>query len=821
MGHDLPQRKRRTVLSFRDVRISGPFSQSEDGELQIEGVFEGDVACHTLVVLPGGTLKGSVRADWVVIQGNFCGNIETSVFTATRDAIVIGGQITVYEKVLLEPGCLFRGEIDRPGEESGKPGKGFAAARLAEEAESMATPSASELGFTEGDAALLEAIAKGEPEIVARLLIAGADPNAAAPEGQTALTLAVASLRAEVASRLLEAGAEPERPNDAGERALMMATERGSSSLVEALLAGGADPNIAKEDGTTPLIEAVRRGRTEVARALIVGGADLEQRNAAGEMPMLLAKERGYKDTLDLLRQAAVGAIETAAQAEAAEAEARTEGPAEAHTEADVPPEPRAVTRQTAPNDTASAPEDPVEEDPAENDGPSGEAEADDAEPGPMEPGPVEPGPVGADPPEAGPPEAVPAEPDPPEPKAGILEPAPLDTTLPEAPAGPRAADAEPQPMNGLEPGVPATAPPAWHEAIQPAAQSREDAESILADLAPADNGEDTGPPPRPEPAPPADQTLDSQPADSALSGGLEADGELGEAQVMAADDIAGTQTAVAATTAPQQVAQDGADEPPDLDLTGGERQSREPEDSERVEPFFHIPGADDADPAEPAAQINGAAQAVAAPEVAAAAPQEVATETAAEAAEAVSEASPDTAAPKDKPAPEGEPAHTAGLPVVLSPSEVEALSGTVSGLLAPFTLQQASLPLGSAEETEGEAPVEALEQGVIQRLALPDPAPRSRSQIAMEKLGAAAGGAPTQVEVFRMPAEAAEAPQPKGEILLSLLEPDPALVYWPIGFRRLILHAGAEAGSYACDPDGNWTRSASPQPQPISCTAG
>ena len=812
MGHDLPQRKRRTVLSFRDVRISGPFSQSEDGELQIEGVFEGDVACHTLVVLPGGTLKGSVRADWVVIQGNFCGNIETSVFTATRDAIVIGGQITVYEKVLLEPGCLFRGEIDRPGEESGKPGKGFAAARLAEEAESMATPSASELGFTEGDAALLEAIAKGEPEIVARLLIAGADPNAAAPEGQTALTLAVASLRAEVASRLLEAGAEPERPNDAGERALMMATERGSSSLVEALLAGGADPNIAKQDGTTPLIEAVRRGRTEVARALIVGGADLEQRNAAGEMPMLLAKERGYKDTLDLLRQAAVGAIETAAQAEAAEAEA--------HTEADVPPEPRVVTRQTAPNDTASAPEepaeeDPAEEDPAENDGPSGEAEADDAEPGPMEPGPVEPGPVEVGPPEAGPPEAVPGEPDPPEPEAGFLEPDPVDTTLPEEPAGPLAADAETQPMNGLEQGVPATAPPAWHEAIQPAAQPREDAESILADLAPADNGEDAGPPPRSEPALPADQTLDSQPADSALAGGLEADGELGEAQVMAADDIAGTQTAVAATVASQHVAQDGADEPPDLDLTAGERQSREAEDSERAEPFFHIPGSDDAGPTEPAAQINGAAQAVAAPEVAATAPQEVATETAAEPAEAVSEASPDTAAP------EGESAHTADLPVVLSPSEVEALSGTVSGLLAPFTLEQASLPLGSTEEAEGEAPVEALEQGVIQRLALPDPTPRSRSQITMEKLGAAAGGAPTQVEVFRRPAEAAETPQPKGEILLSLLEPDPALVYWPIGFRRLILHAGAEAGSYACDPDGNWTRSASPQPRPISCTAG
>ncbi len=116
MGHDPPQRRQRTVISFRDVMISGPFSQSEDGELQIEGILEGDLTCHALIVPPGGTVKGTIRADWVVIQGNFCGNVETSVVTATKDAVVIGGRITVYEKVLIEPECLFIGEQQRPGE---------------------------------------------------------------------------------------------------------------------------------------------------------------------------------------------------------------------------------------------------------------------------------------------------------------------------------------------------------------------------------------------------------------------------------------------------------------------------------------------------------------------------------------------------------------------------------------------------------------------------------------------------------------------------------------------------------------------------------
>jgi len=235
-----PPRKERTTIAFENLRISGPFSLSEDGELQVEGLLEGDVTCHALIVPPGGTVKGRVRADWVVIQGNFCGSIETSVLTASQDAVVIGGLITVYEKVLMEPGCLFHGEIVRPGQDEETPDRGFARTAAGENAARLAAQTKATWSFKEGNTALVEAIAKGDLEIADRLLTAGADPNAAAPGGMTALTLAVQTVRVEIAAGLLIAGADPNLATAEGETPLLLATQRGSTSLAEALLAGHA-----------------------------------------------------------------------------------------------------------------------------------------------------------------------------------------------------------------------------------------------------------------------------------------------------------------------------------------------------------------------------------------------------------------------------------------------------------------------------------------------------------------------------------------------------------------------------------------------------
>lgn len=712
MGHDPPQRRQRTVISFRDVMISGPFSQSEDGELQIEGLLEGDLTCHALIVPSGGTVKGTIRADWVVIQGNFCGNVETSVFTATKDAVVIGGRITVYEKVLIEPGCLFRGELQRPGEGDGTPARGFARSAAVEESDRLAAETMASWSFSEGDTALVEAIGKGDGRIVGRLLLAGADPNAATPEGMTALTLAAGGLRIEIAEMLLGAGADPDLRTAEGETPLLLASDRGALRLVEALLAAGADPSAARADGSTPLIEAARRGRTEIVRALLLAGADLEERNAAGEMPMLLAKARGYKETLALLRQAAVGDLAPAADAEgevAAAAPSETEAaaagpraepakvPAEpAIAEGEAPPEPeppatvvpaKAETETDVPGAAEAATEATIEA--------GGRSEGGRSEDEGLAPS--GPGPSGAG-------------------------------SVPASPAEMAAADADPPPPRR----------PALRLRIPP--KPKESAESVLADLAPAPA------PAAPAPAPPlrAPQGEASEPA-SRIETGDEAASET-------------TPPAGAAEPVPDLPKRNGAGgamPPPEADP----QIPSEPREAPSPAPYLRMPQAAEAPP--PPAPA------------------------------ACAEARPDAR--------------------VLAPEEVEDLSRQVASLILPFSLEEARAPL-PAGEAEGWR-LAPRGEGLAASATRPVPAGPGSREAVLVKYGSG-GGPPGQIELRLRGTNGAGDrgdPQTEGELRLSLFDPDESLVYWPVGFRRVVLRAGERAGAYACDEDGNWSRSDEP----------
>ena len=716
MDPQRPPRKERTTIAFENLRISGPFSLSEEGELQVEGLLEGDVTCHALIVPPGGTVKGRIRADWVVIQGNFCGSIETSVFTASQDAVVIGGQITVYEKVLLEPGCLFHGDIVRPGQDEETPDRGFARTEATETAARLAAQTVASWSFKEGNTALIEAIGKGDLEIADRLLTAGADPDAAAPDGLSALTLAVQEVRVEIAIRLLAAGANPNRAAADGATPLLLATQRGSASLAEALLAGGADANLVCSDGSTPLIEAARLGRTEIVRALLHAGADLEHRNAAGEMPMLLAQQRGYQETLELLRQAAVGGL----------APPRT---AEPEPETAAEPEPEAAAE---PEPVTAAPEPEAAQEPEPEAQPEAETAAEElpdlpaAMPEPEAP--VQPQAAAEAVATAAEAEAAePVAPAPPETEA-------LEPGLPEAEdeAAASGPDADPPAAMPPEPGpaeLALTPPPSDR-------RRREAAESILADLAPA-------PEPPPDPGPPPDLEASSEAAAPAGAGSpLPADEEP-----QAAEAELSVSEPVLAQPAGDAESSDGAVEAPG-----------EPAEAGPNEPFLRMP-----------------------PPV------------------------PDAPAVPEEATPEPAP------PAILEPAEIESLSEAVMGLLAPFTIEEARAPLDASEDGNGGWHLSPRDQGVTARAARPKDE-NGGGQVLLVKHGQAEGAVPAEIELRQLaPGEAPEMEdlQPAGEIRLSLLQPDPALVYWPIHFRRIVLHGGRQAGDYVCDVDGNWSKSA------------
>lgn len=149
---------------------------------------------------------------------------------------------------------------------------------------------------------LLQAIVQDKPQVVHRLLRAGADPNAATPEGDTPLILACSVPKAEgqltIVGALLRKGADVDACNGIGQTALMRAAKEGNAETVELLLAAQADVGREDCDCNTALCHAAKTGREEVVRPIVMaaraGGCSIDHRNIQGLTPLLIACQSGH-----------------------------------------------------------------------------------------------------------------------------------------------------------------------------------------------------------------------------------------------------------------------------------------------------------------------------------------------------------------------------------------------------------------------------------------------------------------------------------------------------------------------------------------------
>lgn len=94
-----------------DVRVVGNIITQ--GEMQIDGQVEGDIACTRLVVGEGARITGEVTADTVRIHGHVDGRIIANAVTIARSAEVVG-DIT-HETLEIEAGGRLEGHLIRKG----------------------------------------------------------------------------------------------------------------------------------------------------------------------------------------------------------------------------------------------------------------------------------------------------------------------------------------------------------------------------------------------------------------------------------------------------------------------------------------------------------------------------------------------------------------------------------------------------------------------------------------------------------------------------------------------------------------------------------
>jgi len=128
----------------------------------------------------------------------------------------------------------------------------------------------------DGLTALHAAAIVGDLPTAETLIAAGADVNAkTALLGSTPIDMAAKNGHGSIVTLLLNKGANPNTPDTLGTTPLMLASAAGDASAVDALLAAGADPN-AKESAKseTALMFASAYGRTTAVEALLKHGAD-------------------------------------------------------------------------------------------------------------------------------------------------------------------------------------------------------------------------------------------------------------------------------------------------------------------------------------------------------------------------------------------------------------------------------------------------------------------------------------------------------------------------------------------------------------------
>jgi cytoskeletal protein CcmA (bactofilin family) len=97
-----------SVLSS-DLTITGNLKTS--GDIQIEGVVEGDIRAHLLTVGETATIKGEIIADDVVVNGRVVGRVRGLKVRLTSSARVEGD--IIHKTIAIESGAHFEGSVQR------------------------------------------------------------------------------------------------------------------------------------------------------------------------------------------------------------------------------------------------------------------------------------------------------------------------------------------------------------------------------------------------------------------------------------------------------------------------------------------------------------------------------------------------------------------------------------------------------------------------------------------------------------------------------------------------------------------------------------
>lgn len=103
-----------SILSA-NLRVAG--NLTTDGEMQVDGVIEGDVSAGRITIGETATVTGNISAESVTVQGEVRGTIRARTVQLARSAKVTGD--IWHETLSIEAGAYYEGQCkhtDKPRE---------------------------------------------------------------------------------------------------------------------------------------------------------------------------------------------------------------------------------------------------------------------------------------------------------------------------------------------------------------------------------------------------------------------------------------------------------------------------------------------------------------------------------------------------------------------------------------------------------------------------------------------------------------------------------------------------------------------------------
>ncbi|WNC95166.1 ankyrin repeat domain-containing protein (plasmid) [Paraburkholderia sp. FT54] len=148
-----------------------------------------------------------------------------------------------------------------------------------------------------------DAARAGRWDITQALLEAHFPIDATTPQGYTALILAAYDEQPDMLHRLIEAGANPCLGDRNGNTALMGALYKGGTDIVRTLMDTSCDINQTNNAGETALAFAALFGRFDLLPELVKKGADPNHTDARGNTAMEAVMAQGNQAAVRALRQ--------------------------------------------------------------------------------------------------------------------------------------------------------------------------------------------------------------------------------------------------------------------------------------------------------------------------------------------------------------------------------------------------------------------------------------------------------------------------------------------------------------------------------------